>query len=441
MNKFKPQDEQATGFAGAKRRVFWLDAVLLFLLALFAPLFFFPSMDYAWLFPVIPLVWMVRWFLRRELFERSMIDWAIGLLVAQVFTSCLVVSDIAVSLPKVAGVVFGILFFFGMINVLQSRKLMKLGVFGFAGAGLLLTVVGVLWMFTTRKGIYKRLAGDVIEKLPKINLRLPGAEAGINPNALAGVVVLFVPLFLAMTAYFLKKQKNVRSFLAGFAAFLAFFVGSIIACGVLFLTRSVGSWFAFAGGLGALIFWGRWKKWGGVVILILMALAILFNVYFLKSSGASTVDLKIELDKKRAIAIRFHLWQEGLEVIGKHPLTGIGMNQFRQLPEIGYEMAHAHNHLIHTAAELGIPGLVAYLAILMGAGFMCWEVARKNQDTFMRAAVVGLGAGQLAHFIFGMGDSIPLGAKPGIFFWVSLALITAMFHTMKREELAARELE
>jgi len=29
--------------------------------------------------------------------------------------------------------------------------------------------------------------------------------------------------------------------------------------------------------------------------------------------------------------------------------------------------------------------------------------------------------------IWGMGDSIPLGAKPGIFFWASLALITAIY--------------
>jgi O-antigen/teichoic acid export membrane protein len=39
-----------------------------------------------------------------------------------------------------------------------------------------------------------------------------------------------------------------------------------------------------------------------------------------------------------------------------------------------------------------------------------------------------LGAGQLAHFLFGMGDSIPLGAKPGVLFWISLALIAGIYN-------------
>ena len=59
---------------------------------------------------------------------------------------------------------------------------------------------------------------------------------------------------------------------------------------------------------------------------------------------------------------------------------------------------------------------------------MCVEVWRKGKDEFMRMSVLGLGAGQFAHVIFGLGDSIPLGAKVGFVFWVSLALITAIYN-------------
>ncbi|TET70287.1 MAG: hypothetical protein E3J56_08305 [Candidatus Aminicenantes bacterium] len=48
----------------------------------------------------------------------------------------------------------------------------------------------------------------------------------------------------------------------------------------------------------------------------------------------------------------------------------------------------------------------------------------------MITAALGLGCGQMAHFIFGMADSIPLGAKVGIFFWFSLGLIAAMYNYM-----------
>jgi hypothetical protein len=45
----------------------------------------------------------------------------------------------------------------------------------------------------------------------------------------------------------------------------------------------------------------------------------------------------------------------------------------------------------------------------------------------MRAAAAGLIAGQLAFHIFGLGDAIPLGSKPNALFWVSLALIAAIY--------------
>jgi hypothetical protein len=46
----------------------------------------------------------------------------------------------------------------------------------------------------------------------------------------------------------------------------------------------------------------------------------------------------------------------------------------------------------------------------------------------MRLIVLGLGCGQMAHFLFGLVDSIPLGAKVGIFFWLSIGLITAIYN-------------
>ena len=103
------------------------------------------------------------------------------------------------------------------------------------------------------------------------------------------------------------------------------------------------------------------------------------------------------------------------------------MNRLRLDPGIGYENAHAHNQFITTGAELGIPGLVAYIAILIGAGWMAWVVWKRSGDPWMRAAAAGLIAGQLAFHIFGLGDAIPLGSKPNALFWVSLALITAIY--------------
>ena len=48
---------------------------------------------------------------------------------------------------------------------------------------------------------------------------------------------------------------------------------------------------------------------------------------------------------------------------------------------------------------------------------------------------VGLGAGLLAHLLFGMTDAVALGAKPGILFWMLLALIVCLWETGCAETL------
>jgi putative inorganic carbon (HCO3(-)) transporter len=42
------------------------------------------------------------------------------------------------------------------------------------------------------------------------------------------------------------------------------------------------------------------------------------------------------------------------------------------------DIAHAHNIFLQTALDLGIPGLVAYLALLGSALVVCWQVAVKG---------------------------------------------------------------
>jgi putative inorganic carbon (HCO3(-)) transporter len=143
-------------------------------------------------------------------------------------------------------------------------------------------------------------------------------------------------------------------------------------------------------------------------------------------------------EAKIKILNRMQLWNLAINTIKEHPIFGIGMNYIRKNPQVRYEQAHVHNHFLHTAAELGIPGLIAYLAILIGVGFMCFEIWRKSKVVWIKMAALGLGCGQLAHFIFGMADSIPLGAKVGIFFWFSLALIAAMYNYMLKSNEASK---
>ncbi|MBV9182166.1 MAG: O-antigen ligase family protein [Acidobacteria bacterium] len=67
--------------------------------------------------------------------------------------------------------------------------------------------------------------------------------------------------------------------------------------------------------------------------------------------------------------IRRDFWRVGLEMIRKHPITGIGLGNFTAISstKVGAQHGIACNTFLEITAELGIPGLIAYCGIVLGA--------------------------------------------------------------------------
>jgi putative inorganic carbon (HCO3(-)) transporter len=112
----------------------------------------------------------------------------------------------------------------------------------------------------------------------------------------------------------------------------------------------------------------------------------------------------------------------------------MGMNNFRRVMPIRYpllsvsptqDIAHAHNHLLQAGLDLGIPGLIAYLALWLGAGFLLFQTIRESQHHLYPAIALGLTGSLAAHFVYGLTDAVALGAKPGFVFWWVLGLVVA----------------
>ena len=89
-------------------------------------------------------------------------------------------------------------------------------------------------------------------------------------------------------------------------------------------------------------------------------------------------------------------------------------------------MAHAYNQLLQAALDVGIPGLIAYLAMWLISAWLLVRVHRRSPDPVYRTMAGGLGAGVIAQFSFGMTDAISMGSKPGMLFWFTLALIVSL---------------
>jgi hypothetical protein len=114
----------------------------------------------------------------------------------------------------------------------------------------------------------------------------------------------------------------------------------------------------------------------------------------------------------------------------------MGMNAFRKVVHTRYrlfkispdfDIASAHNNILQAALDLGIPGMIVYVGIWSAAAWMLAGIFRHSKNQLHRRIAIGLGAGFLAQFVFGMSDAIPLGAKVGIFWWVALGISAALF--------------
>lgn len=86
---------------------------------------------------------------------------------------------------------------------------------------------------------------------------------------------------------------------------------------------------------------------------------------------------------------RIALWKRGVHYMITHPVTGVGINNFtiaefqigselkRQQGIIDRHMLTAHNSLVQIGAELGVPGLIAYLAVVFSGAWGLWGVRRR----------------------------------------------------------------
>jgi hypothetical protein len=106
--------------------------------------------------------------------------------------SIFVTPDLVSSLGKVAGVLFGMVVFFCVARHTRTREGWKGSLVLWSVTGMGVAVIGLAgtkW-FTDKFTALNRVTG----RLPVRLTGLPGAEAGIHPNELAGTLLWMVPV-------------------------------------------------------------------------------------------------------------------------------------------------------------------------------------------------------------------------------------------------------
>jgi putative inorganic carbon (HCO3(-)) transporter len=89
-----------------------------------------------------------------------------------------------------------------------------------------------------------------------------------------------------------------------------------------------------------------------------------------------------------------------------------------------YDFAHAHNVFLQVALDVGIPGLIAYVALLLVSGIIAWQLIKRDRS--LQDVSAGLLASLVAFHIFGLTDALAIGSRSSVLLWGIFGLLAAM---------------
>ena len=423
-----------------------------------APLLLFPTMApritiAATLAYVLASVVARAW--GRPLWVRSPLDPALLVIAATVTVAAIFSPLPEVSAPKFAGVLLGVLVYrTAMLAIGHPSDATK------GGAVYLLSLVALLApaLLATAWLAKVPLLPEMGSRMPRLIQQLPGTSAeGVHPNAIGATTLFALPgLVVVLSAAMHRFSGRRRTRSSGApepATTRAWLSGGVLTIlgaltvalgGLLLVSQSRTAWLAMALTLAVLsCLTSRTARIVSIVAIAAVLAAAVTGWDQIAARLASDVGAgSPSVTSTVSLAGRLEVWSRALFAIEDFPLTGMGLNTFRRVVHVLYplyltspdfDIAHAHNVFLQTALDVGLPGLVAYVALLLLATVMAYQVWTSPRTTDDEHALVAPQALALACWAnlfaihcWGLGDAIVLGAKVGVFVWFSLGLIAAL---------------
>ena len=246
----------------------------------------------------------------------------------------------------------------------------------------------------------------------------------INPNILAGYLILIIPIVSSLLFYAPKGSKK---------ALLAFSFITMVIC--LILTRSRAGWLALVGAMIFLVIIEKRKRLAiGLTLVLIVVTSIL--IPSVRTRLVTIFDLNSLVNEERIYGAK-----SALQMIKDYPLTGVGVNNFYhvypqyQLPEAREHLIHAHNIFLQIGAEMGLFGLAVFLWLLIKVFKVGWKTLKKiKEGDYLRALVIGLLGSLVAFLVNQQFDYIWVRASLFVFFWVLLAILLVIRNIALKEK-------
>jgi O-antigen ligase len=203
-----------------------------------------------------------------------------------------------------------------------------------------------------------------------------------HPNLLGGFILI---LLLGPAALFLVDKKT------NYPAVFLLSLGVIL----LVLTFSRSAWLGLLAFTVVLVMKSKYLERRKLVLLLcVVGVSLLLSLYSLRAVVFSRLPGSTAATEKISTVGRAWLEDHAIDMIRKHPLTGVGIGSFLlQLASTavqGAPIEPVHNIILIVAAELGLLGVSLLIALCFAAAKMI--VRSKSPAAILAGALVtGLG--------------------------------------------------
>jgi O-antigen ligase len=237
-------------------------------------------------------------------------------------------------------------------------------------------------------------------------------------NYLAGILVLALPVTLGLMGHASRAGARV-----------AWLVLALVQVTGLLLSASKGAMLALA--LGLLVAYARGGKGSRVTALVLLAVAAAAVAIFELTPLHRVLAYRLQATAlDYSAGERMDLYRLAFEAFVRHPVLGVGLNNFSVLANRlrGVDTV-PHNLELGFLAELGLPGLVLVLAWLARCGADAWRARACAATPRERALGVALWAAFLTAVLHNQVESTLYGEQYKVVF----ALVAVATWRLARE--------
>lgn len=282
------------------------------------------------------------------------------------------------------------------------------------------TAVALIGLYQYVVGVPIDAAWLDVENNPDIRVRVYSVFG--NPNVLAEYLIMTIPLSISLFWYSKKIHKK-----------LIFLATSSILTLALVLTLSRGGWIGFA--FSALIFLVLVEK---RLLLSIIPISIA-GIFFLPQSIINRI-LSIGNLADSSNAYRLTMWGISLDIIRDHPLAGVGFGHlpFKETFETYIRTMptyHAHNTYLEIAAELGIPGLIAFLFLLFIVFKYGVQSLVSGENRYIKIMGAGAFAGLGALLMHGAVENVIYLTRIIVYFWILIGFILTLMKIKRQEKI------